>query len=230
MSRYGPASMRSRTAGSTWVSSSVATAPGSTQHTRTPSGASSCRRASVNAVTPNLVALYTALPPRAIRPATDPTLIRSATPRGPLAAAARRCGIASWVTCISPFRFSSSMRRQSSSGLVSNGPSSMTPALLTRISSRPNSSATRATAARPRLASVMSAGTASTGRFSAASSAARSASRSSRRATAATRAPPRASRRTVAWPMPLLAPVTRATSASPGPSPAPAVMNAPPTW
>jgi hypothetical protein len=57
MPRYGPASMRSRTAGSTWVSSSVATAPGSTQHTRTPSGASSCLRASVNAVTPNLVAL-----------------------------------------------------------------------------------------------------------------------------------------------------------------------------
>ena len=224
MSRYGPASRRSRTAGSTCVSSSVATAPGSTQHTRTPSGASSWRRASVNAVTPNLVALYTALPPRAIRPATDPTLTRSATPRGPLTAAARRCGMASWVTCISPFRFRSSMRRQSSSGLVSNGPSSMTPALLTRMSSRPNSSATRPTAARACLASVMSAGRASTGRLHAASSAARSASRSSRRATAATWAPRRASRRTVAWPMPLLAPVTRATSASGG------VTSAPPRW
>jgi hypothetical protein len=223
--RYGPASMRSRTARSTWVSSSVATAPGSTQHTRTPSGASSWRRASLNAVTPNLAALYTALPPRAIRPATDPTLIRSATPRGPLAADARRYGIASWVTCRSPFRFRSSMRRQSSSGLVSNGPSSMTPALLTRTSSRPNSSATRPTAARPCLASVMSAGRASTRRPSAASSAARSASRSSRRATAATSAPRRASRRTVAWPIPLLAPVTRATSAASW-----SVTGVPPTW
>lgn len=231
MPRYGPASMLSRTAGLTCVSNSVATAPGSTQHTRTPSGASSCRRASLNAVTPNLVALYTALPPRAIRPATDPTLIRSATPRGPLAAAARRCGIASWVTCSSPFRFKSSMRRQSSSRLVSNGPSSMMPALLTKTSSRPSSSVTRPTAARPCFSSVISAGRASSGRLSAASSAARSASRSSRRATAATRAPRRASLRTVAWPIPLLAPVTRATSESPRPAVSgPRVTGAPPTW
>ena len=215
MPRYGPASMRSRTVWSTCVSSSVATAPGSTQHTRTPSGASSCRRASLNAVTPNLLALYTALPPRAIRPATDPTLIRSATPRAPVAAAVRRCGIASWVRCSRPFRFKSSIRRQSSAWLTSKGPSSMTPALLTRTSSRPNSSITRPMAARPCFSSVTSAGRASTVRFSAVSSSARSASRPSRRATAATRAPRRASLRAVAWPIPLLAPVTRATSGAP---------------
>ena len=62
--------IRSRTSGRLWLASSVATAPGSIRLTRTCRCVTSIRRASANAPTANLLALYAPLPWRTRRPAT----------------------------------------------------------------------------------------------------------------------------------------------------------------
>src|SRR5918992_96378 len=102
----------------------------------------------------------------------------------------------------------STMRSHSSIGAPSIGPLSITPALLTTVSSRPSSALTRSTAANACKRSVMSAATT---RARPASSAASCSKRSARRATSATVAPRAASALAVASPIPLLAPVTSAT-------------------
>src|SRR5260370_40828603 len=72
-----------RTSSRTWLCSSVATYPGSTTATRTCRRVTSWRSDSLKATTPTLVAAYTPLPLRATRPASELTLTRSATRRGP---------------------------------------------------------------------------------------------------------------------------------------------------
>ena len=62
-----------------WVGSSVATAPGSISVTRT-SGSSSRRSDSDQPFMPHLVAAYTPLPGRAVRPATDEMFTMSPPP------------------------------------------------------------------------------------------------------------------------------------------------------
>src|SRR3954469_13017829 len=140
------------------------------------------------------------------RPATELTLTRSATRRGSLSAARIRCGSAAWATYSSPLRLRSIIRSHSSTGASTIGPSSITPALLMTVSSRPSSCAVRSTAAWACARSVTSASIASPPISPASAS-----SRSLRRAATATVAPCAASARAVASPIPLLAPVTSAT-------------------
>src|SRR5918998_3807313 len=100
------------------------------------------------------------------------------------------------------------MRSHSSTGAPTTGPSSITPALLTTMSSRPSSPTVRSTAATACSRSVASS---TTGSASSPSSPAIVSSRSARRAGAGTLAPKAAGGSAVASPMPLLAPVTSAT-------------------
>ena len=76
---------------------SVSTVPGSTIPTRTRLPISSCRIPSLNALTPNLVSEYTAVPGLATRPPVELIVTTSATPRGESAAAAMRWGSAARV-------------------------------------------------------------------------------------------------------------------------------------
>src|SRR3954451_11080901 len=140
------------------------------------------------------------------RPATELTLTRSATRRGSRSAARRRCGSAAWATYSRPLRLRSIIRSHSSTGASTIWPSSITPALLMTVSSRPSSCAVRSTAAWACARSVMSASIASPPISPASAS-----SRSLRRAATATVDPCAASARAVASPIPLLAPVTSAT-------------------
>src|SRR3954451_1787861 len=140
------------------------------------------------------------------RPATELTLTRSATRRGSRSAARRRCGSAAWATYSRPLRLRSIIRSHSSTGASTIWPSSITPALLMTVSSRPSSCAVRSTAACACSRSVTSASIASPPISPASAS-----SRSLRRAATATVAPCAASARAVASPIPLLAPVTSAT-------------------
>src|SRR5215207_9162908 len=91
-----------------------------------------------------------------------------------------------------------------------DGPSSIRPALVTRVSNRPNRATVCWTAASAWVRSVMSASTTSAVPPAWSISAARASRRSRRRATSATEAPCSASRWAGAAPIPLLAPVTRA--------------------
>jgi hypothetical protein len=103
------------------------------------------------------------------------------------------------------------MRCHSSTGASRIGPSSIMPALLTSVSSRPSSDVVRSTAAIACCWSVTSASITSAVPPSSRICLARPSSRSTRRAASATAAPSRARYRAVASPMPLDAPVTRAT-------------------
>ena len=103
------------------------------------------------------------------------------------------------------------MRSHSSTGASTTGPRSITPALLTRMSSRPWLATVCATAASAAARSVTSASITDALAPPAPSSSASALSRSPRRATSVTAAPSAASRRAVASPMPLDAPVTIAT-------------------
>src|SRR5947209_2077467 len=171
----------------------------------------SWRSASLNAPTANFVALYTPAPARALRPATELTLTRSATPRGPAEAACSKCASAALVQYISAETLRSSIRFHSPTSASGIGPSSMTPALLTRVSSRPKCATVSATTARARCSSVTSASSTSASPPAARMRAASASSRSRRRATSATCAPCAASATAVASPIPELAPVTSAT-------------------
>src|SRR5215207_3392082 len=103
------------------------------------------------------------------------------------------------------------MRSHSSIGASAAVPSSITPALLTRMSNRPSASTVRSTVVIACSRSVMSDSTASARPPPDSSSETSASSRSLRRATTATAAPWVARLRAVAAPMPLLAPVTSAT-------------------
>src|SRR4051794_3249645 len=140
------------------------------------------------------------------RPATELTLTRSATRRGSRSAALSRWESAAWATYSSPWRLSATIRSHSSTGASTIGPSSITPALLMTMSSRPSSRTVRSTAATACSRSVASVSIDRPPICSASAS-----RRSLRRAATATVAPSAASARAVASPMPLLAPVTRAT-------------------
>src|ERR1700710_978038 len=146
-----------------------------------------------------------------MRPATELMLTTSAQPRPESSAAASKCGRAAWVVLIRPLRLRSIIRSHSSVGASLIGPSSIWPALLTTMSSRPSSSTVRSTAAIACPWSVTSDSIASAVWPSAPISLASFSRRSSRRAATATLAPWAASARAVASPMPLLAPVTNAT-------------------
>ena len=119
--------------------------------------------------------------------------------------------IAAWVMYIRPSTLVCSIRRQSSVSAPTIVPSSITPALLTRMSSPPSSSRVRRTAAAQACSSVTSSSSCSTARRRP------GAWRRARRAGRAggprwrPRRPPRPARRRVASPMPDDAPVTRAT-------------------
>src|SRR6478736_5530168 len=110
-----------------------------------------------------------------------------------------------------PCTLTATIWSHSATGVSRAGPSSMTPALLTRVSSRPSSASVRSTAAAACSSLVTSASTTSAVPPAPAIVAASSASRSRRRATRATAAPSAASLRAVAAPIPLLEPVIRAT-------------------
>src|SRR5689334_3669177 len=140
------------------------------------------------------------------RPATELTLTRSATRRGSCWGAARRWGRAACATYSSPWRLSAIMRSHSCTGASTISPSSITPALLTTMSSRPSSCAVRSTAPTACSRSVTSASMARPP-----ISALSASRRCLRRAATATVAPCSARARAVASPMPLLAPVTSAT-------------------
>ena len=103
------------------------------------------------------------------------------------------------------------MRSHSSTGASITGPSNITPALLMTMSSRPNSSTTRWTAASASDRWVTSDSTGNAAPPASRTWAARVSSRSPRRATSPTEAPSDARRWAVAEPMPLDAPVTSAT-------------------
>src|SRR5271165_1890805 len=103
------------------------------------------------------------------------------------------------------------IRSHSSIGASTIGPSSITPALLTRMSIRPALERTSAITRGASAASVRSAGTTIGSGPAEAIRVARSSRRSARRATIATVAPSAARASAVASPMPLDAPVTTAT-------------------
>ncbi len=108
------------------------------------------------------------------------------------------------------------MRCHSDTGAPSIDPSSITPALLTSVSSRPSSATVRATASAARAWSVTSDSSTSAVPLSTRMLAARASRRSLRRAATATAAPWADSIAAVASPIPLEAPVTRATVPSSG--------------
>src|SRR5580704_459214 len=207
----------SRISGRLCDASSVAVAPGSTSETRTCRAVISFRSDSLNAPTPCLVALYTPLPLRATRPATELMFTTSATRRGLSSAAWRRCGNAAYVQYSNPRRLMRTIRSHSSTGASTTGPSSITPALLMRVSRRPSLPTACAIARSASAWIVTSAVITVDVAPSARSRSASSSSRSVRRATSATRAPRPASETAVASPMPLDAPVTSATVPSRGP-------------
>jgi hypothetical protein len=103
------------------------------------------------------------------------------------------------------------MRFHSSSGASSTGPSSIVPALFPRVSSRPGSATVRSTAPRASSSSVISARSESALPPAEPIVSASVSRRSVRRAARATAAPRRARASAAASPMPLEAPVTRAT-------------------
>src|SRR5690348_206081 len=146
-----------------------------------------------------------------MRPATEEMLTMSATPRSP-SAASSRWGTAALVMYISPSRLTSTICCHSSTGASSIGPRSITPALLTRTSRRPSSSTVRATADSAASRSLTSSSTGSAVPPVSAISAPSASSLSVRRAAIATVAPRTASIRAAASPIPLEAPVTRATA------------------
>ena len=92
------------------------------------------------------VRLYTPLPPRATRPATELILTMSATWRGlswPRLQQVRQRRVRAVQR---PSTLSSTIRCHSTSGAPMTGPSSITPALLTSVSRRPSSATVRPTA------------------------------------------------------------------------------------
>src|SRR5215472_5175139 len=111
-----------------------------------------------------------------------------------------------------PRRLSSTIWSHSATGAFRACPSSMTPALLTTMSSRPSSPTVRSTAAAASCSAVTSAGSTRAIPPSPRIVPARSSSRSRRRASSATAAPSAASLRAIAAPIPLLEPVISATA------------------
>src|SRR5262245_21127595 len=135
----------------------------------------------------------------------------SATPRGLVSAACSRCGSAAWAQYNSPSTLSSTIRCHSVRGAPAAGPSSITPALLTSVSSRPSSATVRSMVSAACCSPVTSASSTRAVPPSARMVAARESRRSLRRAATATAAPCPARASAVASPIPLDAPVTRAT-------------------
>ncbi len=110
-----------------------------------------------------------------------------------------------------PIRFTSRMRRNSSSVVSSKSDQAMTPALLTQASIRPHrSSAARATPSTCSL-TVTSQGTTSASAPRSSTSRAVASRSSTRRAASTRRAPLSASASAIAFPLPLEAPVTTTT-------------------
>ena len=107
----------------------------------------------------------------------------SATRRGPCAAAFSRCGKAARVVESMPLTLTSIIRSQSSASAPTTGPRSISPALLTRVSSRPNRATACCTAPSACVRSVMSAATTSELPPASSISVARVSRRSLRRAT-----------------------------------------------
>src|SRR4249919_1621823 len=138
-------------------------------------------------------------------------LTMSATRRGLSSAARNKCGRAAWVTDSIPWMLTPIIRFQSSRSAPTTGPSSIRPALLTRVSSRPKCSTVCLTAVSACAGSVMSASTTSAVPPASWMSRASASRRYRRRARRATAAPCSASRRAVASPIPLLVPVISAT-------------------
>ena len=131
--------------------------------------------------------------------------------------ASRITGSAAWVQYRSPSRFTFTIVRHCDVSAPSTGPSSITPALFTRMSSPPSCECASDTNDRALSSSPTSTGS---GRARPPASPTRSASddsRSSRRAPIATAAPSPASASAVASPMPDDAPVTNATFPSRAP-------------
>ena len=112
----------------------------------------------------------------------------------------------------------SSIRRHCSVGAPATGPSSITPALLTRMSRPPSSSLVRVTKAFACSSSVTSVSIASALPPSPSIRSARSSRRSLRRAASETAAPSAARASAVASPIPEEAPVIAATLPSSGPT------------
>src|SRR6266516_520784 len=165
---------------------------------------------------PHFVAAYAALPGRAVRPATEEMLTRSPPPE-------RSRSRKTSVVVMAPSRFTSTIFLASSRWSPPNGPSSITPALLTRTSTLPNSRSTTSAAATIEARSVTSA---TIGNARPPSSPASVSMRSERRASNATRYPLPTNARAVASPIPEDAPVMTATPALP-PSPSALIDDSP---
>src|SRR4051812_35208087 len=147
--------------------------------------ASSKRSASVKPASPALVALYVAASGIGTRPATETVLMM--TPRPPRA---KKYGSTAWAPLIAPTRFTSTRRAWASSGIASNRPHRLMPALLTQTSMPPKASAAVRARSRTAAGSVTSVGTASARPPNAAQARAAS-SRSARRRAASTTSAPR---------------------------------------
>src|SRR5207249_9159038 len=184
---------------------SVSTGPGATALTVMPCFAHSAPRLRVSTAAPAFAAAYAAIPREPLRPATEVTLMILPA----------RCRIITRPTACekrnTPVRFVATIASHSDRGRSSSGERIRYPALLTRISMRPNALRVCATAPSTCRASPTSHATASARRPSARTRPATGSSASLRRLHTTTSAPTRASSTAIARPIPWLAPVTIAT-------------------
>src|SRR5213078_3190799 len=212
------ASSSARASGEIPAVISVSMSPGATALTRMDQCASSRAVAFVNPMRPALAAEQFACPALPMAPGVDPMLIT----RPPLF-----CRIISFVAARvrrnAPRRLTSMTWSQSSSFMRTRRPSRMTPALLTRMSTRPNRCLAASTNRSASSRITASATTPRTAPPCASSSFAERWSRSASRPETTTAAPSSASNAAIARPMPRPPPVTIATR----PSRAPFVIGSP---
>ena len=125
----------------TWASSAVSVGPGHTQLTVIPWRAISRASVFVNAMTPPLVAEYTASPDDPTRPASEAMFTMRPYLRSIIASSTAR------LQLIGPLRLTAMMRSHSSSVESTNGLITSMPALLTRMSGGPAAARTSSSAA-----------------------------------------------------------------------------------
>src|SRR5215211_3710066 len=183
----------------------VAIAPGYTTIARMPCSLPSSASASVKPVRPNLEAQYAEALAQPFFPATEETLTIVPPP------ASRMCGKAALESEKGARRFTASVRSQPSTSSSSTVPGASVPAALTSTSMCPKASTVRSTTSTGSTSLARSTGRFSTRRPVFETSSLVLSSSSRLLAASATSAPARASANAVAFPSPLLAPVTSAT-------------------
>ncbi len=186
----------------------MATKPGLTalQHTPRPAHASDWDR--VRPASPALDAPYPPLFPNARIACWDATLMIRPQPRAAMDGPNR------WPSRNGAVRFTASSSSHWPSASSPSGGRRLTPAALTRMSGSPNTAAARSAASLAAARPARSPGTQAARPPADWMAAAARASGPSRRASSTTAAPARASEQAIAWPIPELPPVTRATRPS----------------